>query len=212
MGTFHELYRQGNLEEAWRKYCGFIDLTIDEFMEMQRHLLLEQLELLNNCELGRKVMGGATLTTVEEFRIKAPLTTYEDYSPYLPERIEDVLPEKPLFWQRTSGRSGEYRFKWVPVTERLFHEIGIYGIAFSIFSCCKKRGDIPYSGHEKLLYGMAPPPYPTGALARALHREVVLDVFPPPWVRLRQWLFNRGLSMVSPQRCQKGWASISLFP
>jgi hypothetical protein len=116
---------------------------------------------------------------VEEFRSQIPLTTYEDYAPYLLERREDFLPEKPLFWQRTSGRSGEYSIKWVPVTERFFNETGIYIVTWAIFSSCKERGDIRYRDHDKLLYGMAPPPYPTGALARALHRELVLDVFPP---------------------------------
>lgn len=179
MSTATELLRRGKTKEMWQKYCGFIDLSINEFMETQRHLLLEQLELLANCELGQKIMRGARPTTVEEFRHQVPLTTYEDYFPYLPEQIEDVLPEKPLFWQRTSGRSAEYRFKWVPVTERLYHEIGTYIATWCIFASCTERGDVRYREHDKLFYGMAPPPFPTGAFARALHRELVLDVFPP---------------------------------
>ena len=179
MSTASELMRLGKTEDVWQKYCGFLDLSVKEFMDIQRHLLLEQLELLSNCEQGLSVMKGARPRTVEEFRHQVPLTTYEAYAPYLLERREDVLPEKPLFWQRTSGRSGEYRFKWVPVTERLFTEIGIYIVGILILSSCKERGDIKYRDHDKVLYGMAPPPYPSGALARALHRELVLDVVPP---------------------------------
>ncbi|KPJ52141.1 MAG: hypothetical protein AMJ37_03460 [Dehalococcoidia bacterium DG_18] len=179
MSTASELLRLGKTEDTWQKYCGFLDLSIKEFMDIQRHLLTEQLELLSDCELGRKVMGRARPRTVEEFRQKAPFTTYEAYAPYLLERREDVLPEKPMFWQRTSGRSGEYRFKWVPVTERLYNEIGLYIVSWVIFASCTERGDIKYRDKDKLLYGMAPPPYPSGALARALHRELVLDVFPP---------------------------------
>jgi len=179
MSTATELLRQGKTREMWQKYCGFLDLSIEQFMETQRHLLQEQLELLADCELGQKIMRGARPTTVEEFRRQVPLTTYEDYAPYLLEQREDVLPETPLFWQRTSGRSGEYRFKWVPVTERLFSEIGQYIVSILIFSSCAGRGDIKYRDMDKVLYGMAPPPYTTGAFARALHRELVLDVFPP---------------------------------
>lgn len=179
MSTATGLLRRIKTNEMWQKYCGFIDLTLEEFMETQRYLLLEQLELLSNCELGLRVMRGAKPTTVEEFRRQVPLTSYEDYASYLLEKREDVLPEKPLFWQRTSGRSGEYRFKWVPVTERLYNEIGIYLVTWAIFSSCRERGDIAIRDHDKLFYGMAPPPYPTGALARVLHRELVLDVFPP---------------------------------
>lgn len=179
VSTATELLRRGKTEETWQKYCGFLDLSIEEFMETQSHLLLEQLELLGDCELGRKIMKGARPTSVEDFRRRVPLTTYEDYAPYLIRKREDVLPEKPLFWQRTSGRSAEYRYKWVPVTERLYSEIGTYLVAWAIFCSCRERGDIRYRDHDKLLYGMAPPPYPTGAMARALHRELVLDVFPP---------------------------------
>lgn len=179
MSTATELLRRGKTREVWQKYCGLIDLSVEQFLETQKHLLLEQLELLGNCELGLKVMRGARPSTVEEFRSQVPLTTYEDYFPYLPEQMEDALPEAPLFWQRTSGRSGEYRFKWVPVTERLFSEVGIYIVTWCIFSSCSRRGEIRYRDHDKLFYGMAPPPYPTGAMARALHRELVLDVFPP---------------------------------
>ena len=47
--------------------CGFIDLTLEQVMAVQKRLLLEQIELLNKCELGRRLMRGATPTTVEEF-------------------------------------------------------------------------------------------------------------------------------------------------
>lgn len=179
MSSATELLRRGKANEVWEKYCGFIDFSIEDFIETQRHLLLEQLELFGNCELGRKVMRGARPSSVDEFRRQVPLTTYEDYFPYLPERREDVLPEKPLFWQRTSGRSGEYRFKWIPVTERLFNEIGRHVVTLCIFASCSRRGEIRYRDRDRLLYGMAPPPYPSGALFRAFHRELVLDVFPP---------------------------------
>ena len=63
MSTATELLRRGKTREVWQKYCGLIDLSVEQFLETQKHLLLEQLELLGNCELGRKVMRGARPTT-----------------------------------------------------------------------------------------------------------------------------------------------------
>jgi len=52
MSTLEELLRQGKNEEVWQKCCGFIDLSLADFMRIQKRLLLEQLELLKNCHLG----------------------------------------------------------------------------------------------------------------------------------------------------------------
>ncbi|MFC2003579.1 GH3 auxin-responsive promoter family protein [Chloroflexota bacterium] len=102
-----DLLREGRKKELWQRCCGFIDLSLEEFMVIQRRLLLEQLEFLKNCELGRKVMRGAMPTSVDEFQEQVPLTTYADYAPYLPEKREDGLPLPPVLWQRTSGRSSQ---------------------------------------------------------------------------------------------------------
>ena len=47
-----ELLRQGRTEELWQICCGFVDLSMEQFMTIQRRLLLEQMELLKGCELG----------------------------------------------------------------------------------------------------------------------------------------------------------------
>ena len=46
--------------------CGFLRLNIDEFMSIQMSLLLQQLELLNNSPIGKKIMHGASPKTVED--------------------------------------------------------------------------------------------------------------------------------------------------
>ena len=53
MATAGELFKQGRYGELWQRCCGFIDLSLEDFMQIQRRLLLEQLELLKRCELGR---------------------------------------------------------------------------------------------------------------------------------------------------------------
>ena len=179
MSTAMELIRQGKKKEIWQKYCGFIDFNVDEFVETQGHLLLEQLRLFHNCELGHKLLWGMKPSSVEEFRQKIPLTTYKDYLPYLLEKREDVLPEKPILWQRTSGRSGEYTAKWVPVTERLYREVGFYVVAMLAFSSAKRRGQFIVRDHDRLLYGLAPPPYASGAMGGLLDDEFSFEVMPP---------------------------------
>ena len=85
-----ELLQQGRNEELWQMGCGFISLTLEQFMNIQKRLLLEQIELLNRCALGTKIMRGAKPETVEEFREQVPLTTYADYCPELIEQSEEV--------------------------------------------------------------------------------------------------------------------------
>ncbi len=180
MSKITELLRQGRKEELWQMCCGFIDLSLEQFMAIQKRLLLEQLELLKNCELGRKIMRGAMPETVEEFREQVPLTTYADYCPELLEKREDVLPAKPVQWAHTSGRSGEYRFKWAPISQRAWEELGPLMYAGYILATCRKKGDVSIHPNPKLLYVTAPAPYTTGVIAYKCEEEFGFKYFPSP--------------------------------
>ena len=173
-----ELIVQGKNEELWQRCCGFTDLSLEDCMSIQRRLLLEQIELLKRCKLGKSIMHWADSKTVEEFRRQVPLTTYADYEPFLLTKNERALPGKPMFWQHTSGRSGEYPFKWAPVTARQFEEVRALLFACLAFSCCKQKGEIAYKRKDKFLYALAPPPYTTGSLISAGPHEV-FDFLPP---------------------------------
>ncbi len=174
-----QLLREGKTQEIWDMGCGFLDLDIQDFMALQHRMLEEQLDLLKRCELGRRVMRGAEPRNLEEFQQCVPLTTYEDYAPYLLEQREDVLPEPPVLWQRTSGRSGEYRFKWVPVTQRVYREMRSAGLAMLLLATCQERGDVRRAEHDRFLYGMAPRPYTSGTWAQRANDEHLLDFLPP---------------------------------
>lgn len=179
MATALQLLREGRTRDLWNKYCGFIDLSLSEFMNIQRNLLLEQVDLFSHCELGRIVMKGARPKTVDEFRHDVPLTTYADYAPFLLAQREDMLPEQSIYWQRTSGRSGEYPAKWMPVTQQWANTIAANGIAIMIFSACNERYHLPLEEHDTILYAIAPPPFPTGSLIRNLNYEFNFDWLPP---------------------------------
>ncbi|MDH4299856.1 MAG: GH3 auxin-responsive promoter family protein [Dehalococcoidia bacterium] len=174
-----DLLRQGRRRELWQMCCGFIDLSLEQFMGIQKRLLLEQIELLKSCELGRKVMRGAMPETVEEFREQVPLTTYSDYLPELVEKREEVLPTRVARWVRTSGHSGEYDVKWVPMSEDFLSEYQKAVVAFGIFGMCKRRHDTSQvKEHLKVLYMVGPPEYASGLCFDLAQQAVNYDLLP----------------------------------
>jgi hypothetical protein len=174
-----QLLKDGRNKDLWDRCCGFYDLDIEQFMTIQKQLLSEQIELLSKCALGKKLFQGAQPRTIEEFRAMVPLTTYNDYKPFLSEKIEDALPEKPVMWLRTSGRSVENSCKWAPVTKRMYQEIGNMVLGVFIAGSCKNKGEITLSPNDKILYGLAPPPYASGVWMRRLDEEGILKFLPP---------------------------------
>lgn len=180
MSKIRELQKQGKKEELWQICCGFLDLSLEQFMAIQKQLLLEQIELLKRCELGRKVMHGTMPDTIEEFREQVPLTTYKDYCPELLEKREKGLPAKPVRWIHSSGRSGEYPFKWIPISQRIWDEMSSLTYGVSILASCKGRNDFPIILNPKLLYATAPAPYATGIMAAKLEEEFGFKYFPSP--------------------------------
>ncbi len=174
-----DLLRQGRKQELWQMCCGFIDLSLEQFMNIQKRLLLEQIELLKSCELGRKVMRGAMPETIEEFREQVPLTTYGDYLPDLVEKREDVLPAKVARWVRTSGHTGKYDIKWLPMTEDFLFEDQKAATATALFSMCKGRGDVSkVKEHLKMLYTVGPPEYASGLCVELTQQALNYDLLP----------------------------------
>jgi hypothetical protein len=172
MSQITELLTHARHQELWQLCCGFLDLNLDQFMLIQDELLLEQLTLLQKCKMGRKLLGGAMPRTVAEFREQVPLTTYPDYCPELLEKSEDGLPAKPITWVQTSGRSGEYACKWVPVSRRFWDEAALDFCAISIFGACSGKGEIAFKHGLQLLYAAALTPCLTGNIAKKLQEDV----------------------------------------
>ncbi len=175
-----ELLNQGRDEELWQMCCGFLSLNIGEFMDIQKRLMLKQLELLNNCPLGEKIMRGAKPKTIEEFRQLVPLTTYKDYCPELLEKNEDLLPAKPAEWVHTSGRSGEYPCKWVPLTPEFLQQMSVVSFGIAIISTSKDWKDTSQVVKcPRIINAVAPRPYMSGALAKMLDLQCPSKFMPP---------------------------------
>jgi hypothetical protein len=173
-----ELLQQGRKEELWQMCCGFLNLSLEQFMAIQKRLLLEEIELLKNSELGRRVMGDAMPETVEEFREQVPLTTYADYLPELVEKNEDVLPTKPAVWVHTVGRIGEYNFKLVPLSERFLYEFERVAGGIGLLASCNPQGDFLVKEHLKTLATMAGRDYGSGIVAYLMQQALGFDILP----------------------------------
>ena len=174
-----ELMREGKKEELWKMCCGFLNLSLEEFMTIQKRLLLEQIKLLRGCEMGRRLMGGAMPDTIEEFREQVPLTTYSDYLPELADKREDVLPAKPAMWIHTVGRIGEYTFKWVPLSERFLCEFERVAGGIGLLASCNRKGDYLVKEHLKTLATMASHDYGSGVVGYLMQRSLGFDLMPP---------------------------------
>jgi len=176
MATAAEMLDQGMREEVWKKYCGFLDLSKIKFMEIQERLLLEQIDLLSKCEIGRKLMRNQVPTSMEEFRECVPLTTHKDYLPYFlrdPHADPGVLPREPVAWVRTSGRSSEYGYKWAPYSQEMVKKVGEFVVSCFILASCSGRGDVRLDPGDVTLYTLAPAPYFTGGvIARGFEQEL----------------------------------------
>ncbi len=159
--------------------CGYLGLTIGEFMDIQRRLLEEQLARLNASSLGQKIMRGARPQTLAEFRKSVPLTTYKDYCPELLEKQADSLPAGAEQWVHTSGRSGDYPYKWIPFSRAFCEELSEVLFGIGILSSCRDWGDTSkVPDCIKILYAVAQRPYVSGAFADILRRQAPLEYMP----------------------------------
>jgi len=178
MSTLQEMLRQEEYDKIWEKYCGFLDLSIIDFMQIQERLLMEQIELLSRCRLGEKLMGGIKPTSVEEFREKVPLTSYEDYADILLNKDEEALPSKPMYWIKTTWKGGTHETKLAPYSESMIEEHTKAFIASLLLATSKKPGEFSLRVHDKFLYGMAPLPYLTGLAPYGVRNEIEFEYLP----------------------------------
>ena len=170
-------FRTLSREELWQRYCGFLDLSADRFAEIQQTLLMEEIELVADSVLGKKIMKGKRPKTVDEFRSIVPLTSHDDYEPYLSNQEDDALAVKPAFWSHSSGTSGH--FKWVPNSRDVLDNAVRYYLACCILSSCKKKGEVNIRPGFRFLTVIPPQPYTSGYLIPAFLERFSAKLLPP---------------------------------
>jgi hypothetical protein len=164
-------------QELWRRYCGFLDFTVKEFMGVQEQLLVDQMERVWASPLGRKVIGDRKPSSVKEFRELVPLTGYDDYEPYLSEKQEDVLACKPAMWCHSSGRMGS--FKWFPHSAEFLERANRACLSIVTLASTSVRGKINYSPGFHFLLVLPPAPYMSGAMIDSMAKHVSFRALPP---------------------------------
>ena len=163
----------------WTEYCGFLDLSIEDYMRIQNRLMEEQIALWSDSVLGKRLLGGrASPKTVDEFRAALSLTDYSHYADILLGKHEALLPEKPILWIQTTWEGGKYPVKTAPYTKGMLEAEKNNIISCFILSTSSAKGRFHITAHDKFLYGMAPLPYATGLIPLLMSEEITLDFLP----------------------------------
>ena len=175
---FQEKLHQYTKEEIWEEYCGFLTLSPEEFMTIQKRLLLEQIEMWSASGLGQSILKGKNPTTIEEFREMVPLTTYEDYSNILLSKQTGALPVDPVLWVQTTWEGGVHPIKTAPYTKAMLDTFKHNVISCLILSTSRQKGEFDVRVTDHMLYALAPMPYVTGLLPIVLKDEIDIEFFP----------------------------------
>ena len=80
---FQERLKRDSRTDLWKEYCGFLELSIDDYMYIQNRLMEEQIQKWSASGLGKRFLGDKVPQTVDEFREAVPLTSYIDYADVL---------------------------------------------------------------------------------------------------------------------------------
>ena len=183
-------------KEIWNKYCGFLDLSLAEYMHIQRTRLMEQVQFLGNSKIGKHLFGSSLPRSVEEFRNNVPFTNYEVYAPFLLEKREDVLPPGEYRWAYTSGRTSLSGHKWVPLSSRTYDFLGNAVTGGMLLASSKFRGDVNLEDNDKILFTTAPQPFISGFLSRSAEQQTNIQFLPS---------LNEGEKMSFEERINTGF-------
>jgi hypothetical protein len=173
-----KLLEEGRRDELWMKHCGFFTLSPDDFMDVQKRLLLEQINLLGKSQIGKKLFEDKIPASVEEFRQNVPLTTYADYEEYFGGKIEEGLPVKPFVWARTSGRTSSKGPKWIPYTKTMYDRLGDLTVGAMLMASASYSGEVKLERNDKFLLATAPPPYVSAFVSRSAQEQLDVKFLP----------------------------------
>ncbi len=166
-------------ESLWNEYCGFLNLSVAEFMKIQRRLLIEQMTLWSKSPLGESILKGKEPQTLEEFRRSVPLTTYEDYAGMLLSKQASLLPAEPLLWIQTTWEGGVHPLKVAPYTKGMLETFQKNVMACFMLATGKGRYDYHIDIADTMLYALAPLPYASGLLPVLFQNEIDVQFLPP---------------------------------
>ena len=175
---FQEKLHEYSKEEIWEEYCGFLTLSKEGFMDIQKRLLMEQIELWSSCGLGQSILKGKHPRTMEEFRAMVPPPTYAAYAPTLLSKQTGDLPGEPVLWVQTTWEGGVHPIKVAPYTKGMLDTFKHNVMSCLILATSRKKGDFDISVTDHMLYALAPLPYVTGLLPLLFKDEIDIEFLP----------------------------------
>lgn len=192
MTSSMDIWFNGNKELIWEKFCGYLHFSLPAFMHIQETLLIEQIKLLQGCELGIKLLGNQRINSIEDFRQKVPLTTYADYEPYLSKKREDVLPAKPRTWALTTLVGDQQ--KWVPISEKAWDVLVDSILGLLIISTSSEEAKFSLKPGD-VVFNISPPcPFFAGICTRQVLPLTGLRLIPPDNDEFNRLSFSERIS------------------
>ena len=176
--SLSERLQKREYQEIWNQYCGFLDLSMDGYMKIQKRLMEEQIRLWSNCGLGQSILKGKHPRNLDEFRKMVPLTEYEDYSDILLTKQPDMLPGNPVIWIQTTWEGGKHPIKVAPYTRSMLDTYRNNVVACLILATSREKCKFDVEETDKILYGLAPLPFATGLFPLALKEDIDIRFLP----------------------------------
>ncbi|MBQ0059531.1 MAG: GH3 auxin-responsive promoter family protein [Lachnospiraceae bacterium] len=175
---FKEKLKRLSAKEIWQEYCGFLDLSMSEYMAIQRRLLEEQISVFSKSRLGKAIIKTDAPISYDDFRKMVPLTTYDDYAPYLLGQTAEVLPSDPVAWLETTWEGGSRPKKVAPYSREMLDIYTNNIIAAMILSTSMEKGSFSVRNGDRALFGLAPMPYATGLFPLLIAPEMDIRFMP----------------------------------
>lgn len=188
------LFENWDEDRIWLKYCGFLDLSTEEFIVIQKALLMDEMETIQKSEIGKSIVKEHKIENLFDFRKNVPFTTYKDYQPYLGDKNSDVLPNKPILWAHTSGRTG--LIKWIPYTKGIIERLADDTISAFILSSATRRGEVQVHPGARVVLNLPPVPYTTGVMGYVVSERISYRPIPP---------LDEAEEMLFQERIEKGF-------
>ena len=169
---FEEKLNALSREDLWQEYCGFLDMSMEEYMAVQRQLMEAQLQVWSASPLGQTLLKGREIRTIDELRAALPLTTYADYANVLLPKRVDMLPGEPMVWIQTTWEGGLRPIKLAPYTRAMMDVYRKNLVATMMMASTDQKGEFDVKPGDRILYGGAPLPYMTGLIPSLFDEDI----------------------------------------
>ena len=133
--NFEDKLRRGMKEELWSEYCGFLDLDIDRYMQIQNRLMDEQIKLWSSCGVGKQLLEGKTAANVDEFREGHAAHRIYRLRRYIAQQARRHAAGGAIIWLQTTWEGGKHSVKVAPYTRGMLDIFRNNVIACMMMSC-----------------------------------------------------------------------------